>query len=255
VTQWRTTPAVADLNADGLNDLVMLDHEGWLCFWPREKQGEQLIVKPGQRVLCDEKGEPLRLNPGSGGRSGRRKLHLADWDGDDKLDLLLNGTNAEFWRQIDFKDGIWKFQRVSDVSSTKIDAHDTSPTTVDFDADGNRDLVIGAEDGRFYFLHSLTSVATSKPEFPGKRSEWNGFDRCDFKSWPGGKGKGKGSPRDWKLVIEQYGFANEQEAMDYKGNPIDSLEPLAKAGVPLLHVYGDADDVVPSDENTGIVAE
>lgn len=56
-------------------------------------------------------------------------------------------------------------------------------------------------------------------------------------------------------MIEQYGFANEQEAMDYKGNPIDSLEPLAKAGVPLLHVYGDADDVVPSDENTGIVAE
>ena len=27
---------------------------------------------------------------------------------------------------------------------------------------------------------------------------------CDFKSWPGGKGKGKGSPRDWKLVIERY---------------------------------------------------
>ncbi len=370
VTQWRTTPAVADLNADGLNDLVMLDHEGWLCFWQRVKQGEQLILKPGSRVLCDEKGVPLRLNPGSGGRSGRRKLHLADWDGDGKLDLLLNGTNAEFWRQVDCTDGTWKFQRISDVSSTKIDAHDTSPTTVDFNADGHRDLVIGAEDGRFYFLHSSTSLAASRPEFPGKRSEWNGFDRfdfevdgkpvlvvapkaaasgnpwvwhgeffghkpapdiallqrgfhivymsvpnmlgapkavahwnklheelttkhglakkaalvglsrgglycfnwatanpdkvaciyadaavCDFKSWPGGKGKGKGSPQDWKLVLEHYGFANDQEAMDYKGNPIDSLVPLAKAGVPLLHVYGDADDVVPSDENTGIVAE
>ena len=78
---------------------------------------------------------------------------------------------------------------------------------------------------------------------------------CDFKSWPGGKGKGQGSPHDWKLVLGKYGFANEQEAMDYKGNPIDSLDPLAKAGVPLLHVYGDADDVVPSDENTEIVAE
>ena len=29
---------------------------------------------------------------------------------------------------------------------------------------------------------------------------------CDFKSWPGGKGKGKGSPRDWKLVMERYGM-------------------------------------------------
>jgi len=78
---------------------------------------------------------------------------------------------------------------------------------------------------------------------------------CDFKSWPGGKKKGKGSPRDWNLVLQQYGFASEQEALDYKGNPIDSLASLAKAKVPLLHVYGDADDVVPWDENTGIVAD
>ena len=78
---------------------------------------------------------------------------------------------------------------------------------------------------------------------------------CDFKSWPGGKGKGKGSPRDWKLVFEVFGFENEAEALAWPHNPIDSLEPLAKAGVPLLHVYGDADEVVPWDENTGIIAE
>ena len=78
---------------------------------------------------------------------------------------------------------------------------------------------------------------------------------CDFKSWPGGKGKGKGSPRDWKLVLERYGFQVEAEALAYRKNPVDNLEPLAKAGVPLLHVYGDADDVVPWDENTGVVAE
>ena len=78
---------------------------------------------------------------------------------------------------------------------------------------------------------------------------------CDFKSWPGGKGKGKGSARDWKLVLERYGFASEAEALAYRKNPIDNLEPLAKAKVPLFHVYGDADDVVPWEENTGIVAE
>jgi pimeloyl-ACP methyl ester carboxylesterase len=78
---------------------------------------------------------------------------------------------------------------------------------------------------------------------------------CDFKSWPGGKGKGKGSPRDWQLVLNRYGFKNDAEALAYQKNPIDNLEPLAKAGVPLLHVYGDADDVVPWDENTGVVAE
>ena len=78
---------------------------------------------------------------------------------------------------------------------------------------------------------------------------------CDFKSWPGGKGKGKGSPRDWQLVRQRFGFPDEAAALAYQGNPIDNLAPLAKAGVPLLHVYGDADDVVPWEENTGVVAD
>lgn len=77
---------------------------------------------------------------------------------------------------------------------------------------------------------------------------------CDFKSWPGGKGKGKGSPRDWRLVLERYGFPDEAAALAYDKNPVDNLAPLAAAGVPLLHVYGDADEVVPWEENTGLVA-
>ncbi len=78
---------------------------------------------------------------------------------------------------------------------------------------------------------------------------------CDFKSWPGGKGKGKGSAGDWKLVMEQYKFRDEAEALAYGNNPVDNLRPLAEAKVPLLHVYGDADEVVPWDENTGLVAQ
>lgn len=78
---------------------------------------------------------------------------------------------------------------------------------------------------------------------------------CDFKSWPGGKGKGKGDPKNWARVLELWGFKDDAEAIAYKGNPIDSLAPLAKNKVPLLHVYGDADDVVPADENTLVLAE
>ncbi len=77
---------------------------------------------------------------------------------------------------------------------------------------------------------------------------------CDFKSWPGGQGNGKGSKRDWDLVLEVYGFVNDAAANAYDKNPVDNLKPLADAGVPLLHVYGDADKVVPWDENTGVVA-
>jgi pimeloyl-ACP methyl ester carboxylesterase len=76
---------------------------------------------------------------------------------------------------------------------------------------------------------------------------------CDFKSWPGGKGKGKGSAGDWKKLLDDYHFASEAEALAYTKNPVDNLRPLAEAKVPLLHVYGDADDVVPYDENTAII--
>ncbi len=76
---------------------------------------------------------------------------------------------------------------------------------------------------------------------------------CDFKSWPGGKGKGKGDAKNWSLVPKLWNFKDEAEALAYKGNPVDNLEPLAKNKVPLLHVFGDADDVVPWDENTGLI--
>ena len=75
---------------------------------------------------------------------------------------------------------------------------------------------------------------------------------CDFKSWPGGKGKGKGSARDWQALLKCYGFRDEAEALAWPKNPIDSLAPLAKARIPLIHVVGDVDDTVPVAENTAL---
>ena len=75
---------------------------------------------------------------------------------------------------------------------------------------------------------------------------------CDFKSWPGGKGKGKGGGGAWPACLKAYGLT-EAEALAYRHNPIDNLKPLARAGVALLHVVGDADVVVPVEENTAII--
>lgn len=75
---------------------------------------------------------------------------------------------------------------------------------------------------------------------------------CDFKSWPGGKGRGPGSAKDWQKLLKVYGFT-EDEAIAYKLNPIDNLAPLAKAHIPVLIVCGDADKTVPVDENTFVV--
>jgi|GEM_PF-217949 len=77
----------------------------------------------------------------------------------------------------------------------------------------------------------------------------------DFKSWPGGKGKGTGSGGDWQAMLKAYGFADDAAAMAYGGNPVDALAPLAEAKIPLIHVVGDADTVVPPAENALLIAE
>ena len=78
---------------------------------------------------------------------------------------------------------------------------------------------------------------------------------CDFKSWPGGKGKGPGSPGDWQELIRCYHFDSEEKALAYDKNPIDNLQPLADAKIPIIHLAGDADEVVPYPENTVILKE
>lgn len=75
---------------------------------------------------------------------------------------------------------------------------------------------------------------------------------CDFKSWPAGWGKGPGSPSDWARCKEVYGLTDEQ-ARAYAYNPVDNLAPLAAHHVPILSICGDADEVVPFDENTQVV--
>lgn len=148
LTQWRTTPVVIDFDKDGLPDLVMLDQEGYLALFKRSAERKLL---PPQRMLCDEKGEPLQFNKGPGGKSGRRKLCIVDWDGDGQLDILINSNNAEFWKQVGQHDGKWLFKNMGNLSETNLAGHDTSPTTVGWAKDGVRDLVIGAEDGYLYY--------------------------------------------------------------------------------------------------------
>ena len=43
--------------------------------------------------------------------------------------------------------------------------------------------------------------------------------------------------------------------MAYKKNPVDNLKPLAQAHVPIIHMAGDADEVVPYEENTVILKQ
>ncbi len=154
LTQWRTTPVAVDWNRDGLPDLVMLDHEGFLAFYERRHRDGKLELLPPQRVLCDEAGKPLQLNSGRAGKSGRRKLCVTDWDGDGKLDVLANSVNATWLRQTAAREGKYFFKDMGPVSTRNIEGHDTSPTPVDWSNDRIPDLLIGAEDGYLYYLRN-----------------------------------------------------------------------------------------------------
>jgi hypothetical protein len=157
VTQWRTTPMAFDLNGDGLCDLVMLDHEGYLALFERAKRGGQSVLLPGKRVFYAENqkhtlaASPLRLNAGEAGRSGRRKLCLVDWDGDGRPDLLVNGVNVNFLKNVSTKSGEFRFRDMGPLDDRVLAGHDTSPTVVHWNPDGIPDLLVGAEDGHLYF--------------------------------------------------------------------------------------------------------
>jgi len=71
----------------------------------------------------------------------------------------------------------------------------------------------------------------------------------NFQSWPGGKGKGKGSVGDWGLFKNDYKLS-EQEALDYKMSPLNKAAEIGRLNIPIIHVIGDKDDIVPPEENT-----
>lgn len=72
---------------------------------------------------------------------------------------------------------------------------------------------------------------------------------CDLKSWPAGFGKGVGSKTDLAKLLQVYGL-NEEGLSDFSDMPLFNCKRIAKAKIPVIHVCGDQDEVVPLEENT-----
>lgn len=78
----------------------------------------------------------------------------------------------------------------------------------------------------------------------------------DLCSWPGGLGKGCGSPQEWedckKTVL---GISEDGEAAGHPQNPANHLDVLFETGIPVLIVAGDSDRVVPFEENGKLISD
>ncbi len=175
---WRCTPYMIDLDGDGIMDLVTVDHEGYLAWYRQVENDGQRVLLPGQRVFrmkgdsafdmknlvaaadAAVKDGPLCMNYEKNGRSGRRTFCFVDWDGDGKLDLLVNSLNVDFFKNVSTKPGEWVFENKGPVDGVRLAGHSTAPGTVDWNGDGIPDLVVGAEDGYFYYMENPRSQKT-----------------------------------------------------------------------------------------------
>ena len=167
VTAWRCRPEILDWDGDGVNDYIIVDHEGYLGFYRGLRTDEGKRIAGLQRIFLNEQGQPLMLNDGTCGRSGRQKIAFADWDADGDLDLIKSRAepaNNRF-RQPELEKGTAVYyenigdNRFADRGEMipdpdlRLCGHSSSPQPYDFDGDGTFDLLVGAEDGHIYAFH------------------------------------------------------------------------------------------------------
>jgi hypothetical protein len=132
-----------DWNSDGQRDMVSGDRNGYFNLFIERVMG----LDPYYKVLLVN-GDTLRVGANS-------QPAVTDWDMDGKKDLLLGCEAGYVYLYLNQTTDEWpQFQNSSTISAggSPIFLNRVNPYVVDFDQDGRRDLVCGANDGyvRFY---------------------------------------------------------------------------------------------------------
>ncbi len=185
LTQWRTTPVAVDFDRDGSLDIVSLDQDGFLTMRSSDAKAMRLFVDEDDQAIC--------LNAKTCGGSGRIKLAVADWDGDSRMDVIVNSENATWYRNCLSRDGKIVLKRIGNLARRNVAGHTSSPAVCDFDRDGRLDLIVGSENGRIYYikhddcvsfteqaLQARQPIAPESPRFPGLVKEEFVFTKSSF---------------------------------------------------------------------------
>ena len=124
-----STPLVADLNGDGVNDIAMLSSNGFLYAWNGTSNNKL-------------------WNPIEVPNSGIGSLVADDINNDGILDIIIAGDLSLLY-VVDGQTGnIIRRETLGGVIS------ETTPAVCDLDGDGKKDIVVVAEDGTVHFLYS-----------------------------------------------------------------------------------------------------
>jgi len=147
------SPCFADFNGDGLPDLICGEFLDRMTFFENVGTREKPRYAPGRFIEHD--GQTIRMD-----------LQMiiptaVDWDGDGHADLLVgeeDGTVSLIRNTGSVQDGMPRFeaprklQQAADELKVNLLA---TPATVDWDGDGDEDLIVGDSAGYVNFVENL----------------------------------------------------------------------------------------------------
>ncbi len=173
---WRTGAGFADLNGDGLMDLVTMDgHTRKLTLFVQ--------YRDAQGVLRLRRHGPLKLSDGRFiddsivGRSAHwtESIRCVDWDGDGLIDLIYGCAGTER-----AKGSLYLLRNVGTTTEPlfaepetlrcfgepiKVTEHGPHPWVGDFDGDGRPDILTCVEWSVYPFYRHAALVMPERPTF------------------------------------------------------------------------------------------
>ncbi|MFZ6009493.1 MAG: FG-GAP repeat domain-containing protein, partial [Bacteroidota bacterium] len=171
-------PSFADFDGDGDQDLVTGSLDGRILYYKNTG-----TTAPGYTLQTGPWNPVTKTgNPFDGVDIGDYSCPVfIDFDKDGDLDVIAGSSYFPFYQTITLYknngDGTFEPQALSGAAPA-IDA--TSPAPIDFDKDGDYDLIVGSSDGTVLYFEQTSPGAFT--ERTGTGNPFNGVDVGDYAS-------------------------------------------------------------------------